>query len=101
MTRQSNPPPTELQIKNRPKTPPAPPTLGATRFVESYVERLERALAFISTADSGGEIFPCGPADTEYAEDGNTVVRHVGPWRFLNGSGNTFLAAVEDAMNKD
>lgn len=64
------------------------------------IERLERALEFISTADTGGEIFPSGPSDTEYAEDGNTVVRHVPPWMFLTGRGPTFLEAVESAMEQ-
>lgn len=63
-------------------------------------DALEKAMEFISTADSGGEIFPSGPSDTEYSEDGNTVIRHVGPWQFLNGVGGTFLEAVQDAMNK-
>lgn len=63
--------------------------------------RLRAMLAYISTSDSGGEIFPVGPADVEWAEDGNTVVRYVPPWRFMHGTGDTFLAAVEDAMRKD
>ena len=65
------------------------------------IERLRAALNYISTADSGGELYPVGPSDTEYAEDGNTVLRHVGPWIFLRGKGATFLDAVEDAIKKD
>ena len=68
--------------------------------LEEHIERLERALAFISTADSGGELFPSGPSVVEYAEDHNTVLRYVGPWYFLNGTGETFLEAVENAMDK-
>lgn len=63
-------------------------------------DRLARALEFIATAGCGGELFPVGPSDTEYADDGNTVIRHVGPWRFLRGVGNTFLEAVEDEMQR-
>ena len=67
-------------------------------IVRAYVERLERAIEFIGNSDQGGEIFPSGPADREYAEDGNTLVRSVPPWAFLDGKGSTFLEAVEDAM---
>ena len=69
--------------------------------VRAYVERLEKVIDYIGVAESGGELFPVGPSDTEYAEDGNTVVRHVGPWRFLEGKGETFLDAVEDQMRMD
>ncbi|MCK6433380.1 MAG: hypothetical protein HUU30_17630 [Burkholderiaceae bacterium] len=61
---------------------------------------LATVVEFIGTAESGGELFPVGPADVEYAADGNTGLRYVGPWRFLDGQGDTFLAAVEDAMQK-
>ena len=70
------------------------------RQLEAHIERLECALAYISTADSGGELFPVGPSEVEYAEDGNTVLRYVGPWHFLSGTGETFLDAVEEAMRK-
>jgi hypothetical protein len=62
--------------------------------------RLSAALNFIATASESGELFPVGPTDIEYEEDENTVLRYVGPWRFLNGTGDTFLEAVEDAMRK-
>jgi hypothetical protein len=68
--------------------------------VRAYVERLERALMFIAVADTGGELYPVGPSDTEYDEAGNTARRYVGPWHFLRGKGDTFLDAVEDAMKK-
>jgi hypothetical protein len=65
-------------------------------------ERIAAALDFISTADGGsGELFPSGPSSTEYEEDGNTIRRHIGPWRFLFGVGESFLAAVEDSMRKE
>lgn len=70
--------------------------------VRAYVERLERALEYIGVADPGGcELFPVWPSDTKYSEDGNTVVSHNGPWRFLYGKGATFLEAVEDQMRID
>jgi hypothetical protein len=61
-------------------------------------DELLAMLAFISTADVGGELFPVGPTDTEFAMDGNTVVRHVGPWWFLRWHGETFIDAVRAAM---
>lgn len=57
-------------------------------------------LARIRDRATGGEIFPIGPSDTVYAEDGNTVVDFVGPWTFLRGKGVTFLDAVEDQMRQ-
>lgn len=67
--------------------------------LEQEVLRLRAALDFISTADDGGqEIYPSGPLDVEYSEDGNTVVRYVPPWYFLRGKGATFLEAVEMEM---
>lgn len=63
-------------------------------------DRLAAALEFISTADTGGELYPVGPDGIEYAEDGNTVARYCTPWHFLDGKGDTFLDAVEDAMRK-
>jgi hypothetical protein len=63
-------------------------------------DHLLKVLDFISTASTGGELFPVGPSDTEYAPDGNTVVRHVGPWHFLYSKGATFLEAVEAEMKK-
>lgn len=61
-------------------------------------DRLSAVVNYIATAESSGELHPVGPADTEYAADGCTVLRHVGPWRFLHGEGDTFIEAVEDAM---
>ena len=55
----------------------------------------------LSGIGSGGELFPVGPTDVEYAEDGNTIARVIGPWRFLNGTGESFIAAVEDCMKKE
>ena len=75
--------------------------LAPALAADSMIDRLATALAFISTADTGGEIFPTGPSDTVYAQDGNTVVDYVGPWYFLRGMGPTFLDAVEDAMRKE
>jgi hypothetical protein len=63
--------------------------------------RLRAALAFISTSDSGGEIYPTGPSDTVYSEDGNTVLEYKAPWSFLTGEGDTFLEAVEAAMEAE
>ena len=63
-------------------------------------DHLANVVEFIGTADLAGELFPVGPSDVEYAADGNTVMRYVGPWHFLAGRGDTFLAAVEDAMQK-
>jgi hypothetical protein len=62
--------------------------------------RLSAALDFIATASEAGELYPVGPTDIEYTDDGNTVARYVGPWVFLDGTGETFLEAVEDAMRK-
>lgn len=63
-------------------------------------DHLAQVIDFIGTAAMGGELFPVGPQDTEYAEDGETVIRHVGPWEFRFGIGDTFLAAVEDEMRE-
>ena len=63
-------------------------------------DHLANVVEFIGTADLAGELFPVGPSDVEYAAGGNTVMRYVGPWHFLAGRGDTFLAAVEDAMQK-
>jgi hypothetical protein len=60
-------------------------------------DALSDLLNFIGTASTGLELFPCGPSDIEYAEDGNTIVRYVGPWRFLEGEGDTFIEAVRAA----
>ena len=73
-------------------------TAGET--TASEIDRLRAALAYISTSCSGGELFPVGPAQTEYEKDGNTVSRYVPPWHFLHGTGDTFLDAVEDAIDK-
>ena len=62
--------------------------------------RLRAALAYISTAGSGQELYPVGPSHTDYTDDGQTVVRHTGPWFFQYGVGDTFLDAVEDDMRK-
>lgn len=59
---------------------------------------LSAVVEYIGVSASGGELFPVGSADTEFAEDGNTILRHIGPWCFLDGKGDTFLAAVEDSM---
>jgi len=63
-------------------------------------DHLASVVEFIGTADLAGELFPVGPSDVEYAAGENTVMRYVGPWHFLAGRGDTFLAAVEDAMQK-
>lgn len=63
-------------------------------------DHLMRVINFIGVSDTGGKLYPVGPSDTEYAEGGSTVVRHVPPWFFLSGKGDTFLAAVEDEMGK-
>ena len=65
---------------------------------EVQVKRLQAALDFVST--SGQELFPVGPVEVIFAEDGNTVLGYVGPWYFQQGQGATFLDAVEDAMRK-
>ena len=62
------------------------------------IARLERAVSFISVADTCGELCPVGSTDTEYDETGNNAAGYVGPWRFLRGTGDTFLEAVEDEM---
>jgi hypothetical protein len=51
--------------------------------------------------NEGTELYPVGPTDVEYAEDENTIARVIGPWRFLNGTGESFIAAVEDCMKKE
>lgn len=59
--------------------------------------RLQRALHHISICEGAvGEIYPCGPSDSIYDEDGNTLIEHVAPWLFRQGKGATFLEAVED-----
>jgi hypothetical protein len=63
-------------------------------------DHLVDVIDYIGTAD-GRELYPVGPSVTEYSEDGSTVLRHVGPWFFLWGEGDTFLSAVEEAMRKD
>lgn len=63
-------------------------------------DHLAAVIDTIGTADGGLALYPVGPADTVFEEDGNTIIRHVGPWMFLDGRGETFLAAVEDFMAK-
>lgn len=97
---------TELENELRAAINPAYEDIRGTESYErkrlfAEIDRLRAALDFISTADSGLELYPVGPSDTEYADDGNTLIRHVGPWNFLSGTGDTFLAAVEDAMKND
>lgn len=66
---------------------------------EAEVARLRKALHHISISPSGGELWPVGPTDTTYEEDNNTIKEFVGPWMFLNGTGNNFLEAVEMDMH--
>lgn len=70
--------------------------------LEAQVARLQTAMRVIesSTHTSGGELFPVGPADVRYAEDGNTVIGIDPPWSFLDGSGPTLLDAIEDHVRK-
>jgi hypothetical protein len=62
-------------------------------------DHLVAVIDYISkAAGSSSELYPVGPAGIEYADDGNTVVRYIGPWRFNYSEGETFLEAVEKDM---
>jgi hypothetical protein len=67
------------------------------------VNHLRAMIEFIGQCgiDEGTELYPVGPTDVEYAEDENTIARVIGPWRFLYGTGESFIAAVEDCMKKE
>jgi hypothetical protein len=65
-------------------------------------DRLAAMLEHISVRDiGGGELFPVGPDSFEHSADGNTLTRVAGPWRFVDGVGETFLEAVADDMAKN
>lgn len=58
-------------------------------------------LSYISMSDPGGkELHPVGPTDVRYAPDGNTIQKIIGPWKFMSGTGPTFVDAVMDDMRK-
>ncbi len=70
------------------------------REAANMIEHLVEVLNYIGTSAVGGkELYPVGPYKYEYDKDYNLI--NTGDWIFLNGRGNTFIEAVEDAMIKD
>lgn len=69
--------------------------------LQAEVSRLRAALDYIGTyASESHEIYPVGSTDIVYSADGEKIVEYIGPWVFLDGTGDTFLEAIEDSMRK-